>query len=659
MANVALTLRCNRLCTYCFARDAIKETGLRDMPADIFSRSLDAVAASGKREVRLLGGEPTMHPQFLEFLHEALAREFHVQLFTNGRLQRECIHAISSIPLSKLSVLLNMNAHDAQAETTYHTQIPFMRKLATRVMAGFNIHTPYPDFAFLIEAVESFGLKRCVRLGLAHGAPWMTNQTLQAKDYRRVGDRIADFAVEAQRRDIQIVFDCGFVPCMFPPELFSLPNVDIASIGNRCNPIPDLLPDGSVVPCFALSAWARISLRSGCSTRQLQKALFDKMKSLRQLTIYAHCENCDFLGNGDCRGGCRGIALSRAAYASIPRIHDRIALAVEEKPVAAKATWSIPYIDQPVAFWRHLADDFGSAIDSVYFPSPAPSLHLRTGRPPQPNTHLEAFVRARPIDGMLLMNAPTYPEGVNAVWKSIRTIVHELADEGAIHAVTVSSVDLAVKIRSELPYLRIVASVLLDLHAPLQIEATKGVFDMIVLSSRAQRDLEMLKTLRSAFKGEICMIVNEGCLPGCPWRAQHFAEMAAGRNRPESLCEKALTLSPWLSLTGAWVLPQHLHFFDGIVDHFKLAGRVTLRNPVRYRRVLQAYIQRTPLCMDEIGGGPASPRLHAKVDRSYYEQTLHCGRRCHECNFCRDVYAKLQTQLAMPSHPAEPSAFFL
>jgi hypothetical protein len=86
------------------------------------------------------------------------------------------------------------------------------------------------------------------------------------------------------------------------------------------------------------------------------------------------------------------------------------------------------------------------------------------------------------------------------------------------------------------------------------------------------------------------------------------------------------------------VLPQHLHFYDGLYDELKLGGRVTLKHAATYLRVLRAYVHRLPLDPHEIGGGPASVLHPMEIQEGYYARTLRCGLRCHECSLCRDYY---------------------
>ena len=53
--------------------------------------------------------------------------------------------------------------------------------------------------------------------------------------------------------------------------------------------------------------------------------------------------------------------------------------------------WSVPYIDQPLDFWEALQNDYGPFIADVYFPLPG---HIMgSGRPPQPDSHTDTFLR--------------------------------------------------------------------------------------------------------------------------------------------------------------------------------------------------------------------------------------------------------------------------
>lgn len=322
-------------------------------------------------------------------------------------------------------------------------------------------------------------------------------------------------------------------------------------------------------------------------------------------------------------------------------------LPLEQRPAAASGTpaapapgqnrppalpWAIPYVDQPASFWEEIVDRFGDAVEEVYAPLPgdAPS-----GRPPQPQRHLEGFLRDGVLPASVLLNGVVLARPGEEVGPAVIEALRRLEGDYGVSRATVASLPLARRIREALPGWRLTASTLLDVTTPLQAAALAGVFDALVPSPRVMRDLEALHALRQAFPGRVRLLVNEACLPDCLERAQHFFEMGSGLSRPRSLCDPLLSREPWRRLTGAWVLPQHLHLFAGVCQEAKLAGRVTLRDPARYLEVLGAYVLGTELQPHQIGGGPASPLEAIPIDEAFYAHTLRCGQRCHACDRCR------------------------
>jgi len=309
--------------------------------------------------------------------------------------------------------------------------------------------------------------------------------------------------------------------------------------------------------------------------------------------------------------------------------------------------WAIPYIDAPPSFWESLDSDLGPFISEVYFP--LPSAVIGSGRPQQPERYRREFLTRAPVRKAALVNVVTLPRPAEELAPAIVEELRRLRDDHGIVGATVADLSLARRIRDALPSFSLTASVLMDIAEPFQAKALEGVCDTLVPASRIVRDLPALRELRAAFPGTIRLLVNEACLAGCPYRIQHFHEMASGVDRPKSLCAELLSTQPWMRLTGGWVLPQYLHFYEGVYDELKLAGRVTLANEARYREVFSAFVQRRPLRPDSIGGGPSSVVEPIEMDDALFEYTLTCGRRCHTCTRCPDYYERAIAQLVHDS----------
>jgi collagenase-like PrtC family protease len=304
--------------------------------------------------------------------------------------------------------------------------------------------------------------------------------------------------------------------------------------------------------------------------------------------------------------------------------------------MTSEKIWSIPYIDQPISFWQELANKFNNYIDEVYFPLPVDG--VASGRPIQPTQHLDEFLRNTPFQLSILVNPIILSRPVEEISGTIIEKIKKLNGKFNIHSVTVANVALAEKIKESIPEIRLTASVLMDIFSPNQLTMINGIFDVLVPSSRIVRNLPALFSLKKSFKGSIKIIVNEGCLPNCVFRTQHFYEMGAKLEYPKSLCNEILEKKPWLRLTGSWILPQHLHFYHGIYDKLKLAGRVTLQNPYYYREVFEAYIFRKKRFPNKIGGGPASVKIPMPIEDEFFKQILYCNKECNRCTICQEKY---------------------
>lgn len=300
------------------------------------------------------------------------------------------------------------------------------------------------------------------------------------------------------------------------------------------------------------------------------------------------------------------------------------------------ARWVIPYIDQPPAFWERIAGDYPGLIKEVYFPMPGGS--IGSGEPPQADAHLCELLRHAPLPCSVLLNALTLPRPVEAIAPPVIEAVKRLHGEYGLAGATVTNLTLAARVREAIPDLPLTASCLMQISLPSQVAMLEGIIDTIVPDIRIIRDLPALRVLKESFAGRIRLMVNEACLPGCPFRVQHFHEMGSGFPYPLSLCEETLARHPWMRLTTGWILPQHLHLYEGTYDELKIAGRVTLRDPRHFRRVLDAYVHRLPLPPGDLGGGPASVIEPIEITEAFFAKTLTCGHNCHACRLCRDYY---------------------
>ncbi|MGA2152026.1 MAG: radical SAM protein, partial [Geobacteraceae bacterium] len=114
MPNVLLTTRCNLSCKYCFAQE--KLTGKRmHMPMENVRQVIEFLKRSEYPIFRVMGGEPTLHPNFIEIIHMSLAEGMRVDVLSNATWSESCSDLFSRISPTRLLFLLNIDHPDNYA----------------------------------------------------------------------------------------------------------------------------------------------------------------------------------------------------------------------------------------------------------------------------------------------------------------------------------------------------------------------------------------------------------------------------------------------------------------------------------------------------------------------------------------------------------------
>ncbi len=313
MANLSITARCNRDCDYCFAKEALAALagGRLSMSMPVFEQSLDFLERSGIRELRLLGGEPTVHPQFPEMVARAVARGFRLRVFSGGLVPERALDVLCGIAARQLAVLVNVIPPDEGPPAVRRKQERVLQLLGLRASLGLNIADPGVELAFLLDWIARFGLSPGIRLGIAHPVPEGGNRFLHPRHYGEVGRRVAAFGRRARESGVRLTLDCGWVPCMFPPGALEVLGIDPAEAGRRCNPILDILPDGSVISCYPLASRGRERLPTTRDAAWLRRRFHTTLTADRAFTLYPHCRRCSWRERGACTGGCLAAALRR------------------------------------------------------------------------------------------------------------------------------------------------------------------------------------------------------------------------------------------------------------------------------------------------------------------------------------------------------------
>lgn len=321
VANLVVTDTCNMKCSFCFAHDYLGKS--RFISLETFEQRLDFICRSDIEEIRLIGGEPTLHPRFPELIAMAQRRGKHIVVFSHGLLSERALSCLESLPVEQCTILINMNATRTSGQKNNKEQeqrMRALRRLGQRALLGFNIYEANPQFDFLLPLILEADCRNSIRLGLAHPILEGQNVYLHPKQYPIVGHKIAELAKTAAQHNVRLELDCGFVRCMFSKEDMEALHQASADIGWRCNPILDVDVTEQVFHCFPLSQKVRAPFSGESEAASLRTLLAEQTHPYRVAGIYKECSTCLFKRSEECMGGCLANTMKRFRPAAL-RLH--------------------------------------------------------------------------------------------------------------------------------------------------------------------------------------------------------------------------------------------------------------------------------------------------------------------------------------------------
>lgn len=314
MANLILTNLCNQRCSYCFAESYLQNdvNPSNYVSLSTFEKYLNFLDRSHNDQVRLLGGEPTLHPNFPLFLKMSLERGKNILLFSNGLMPKQALDAILEVPENRIKILVNVTQTSAEAGSDLKKrQYEVIKELGLRAYLGYTLYNL--DSGLLnpmIDIVQSTKCSPSIRLGVAQPTAF-GNVSIPPKHYRRIGRIVVEFVRMTYKSHIQTELDCGFVRCMFSDsELLELKQLNVR-LGWHCNPIIDILSDESAIPCFPLSSEFKTENALESSEEELMVLFKEKIKLLRIVGVFAECGSCKYRISEGCSGGCLSAAIQR------------------------------------------------------------------------------------------------------------------------------------------------------------------------------------------------------------------------------------------------------------------------------------------------------------------------------------------------------------
>jgi hypothetical protein len=318
MANVLLTQRCVRSCPYCFAKEPMDNSTNDNLSWDNLLYLADFFESSGERHISLLGGEPTLHQHFTEFIVYLLERNFNVTVFTSGIMSQkkldELNRTLAHRTPDRLSFVCNINEPERSPAPETAKQQEFLKMFGSLSSVSFNIYNLDFNISFIFDYIHRFGMSRRIRFGLAHPIPGEINNCIPAEGMKAMAQRFMTFAPLFEKFRVSPSFDCGMPLCVFTEEQIGrLFRLSQGTERFACGPAIDIGPDMTVWSCFPLHTLKKRSIYDFNSLEEVRRFYGELITKIRREEIggiFEQCDDCRDLGTGACAGGCLAHVIS-------------------------------------------------------------------------------------------------------------------------------------------------------------------------------------------------------------------------------------------------------------------------------------------------------------------------------------------------------------
>ena len=315
MPNLMLTNWCNYQCSYCFGMDFMApKIAKQNMSQATFAGIIEWLSKTpGVKSIHLMGGEPTLHPDFEWFAEYLLARDFNITIFSNLATKQALLYAqkLADLPVTWV---VNINPPDTWNENNKQRITAALQTLGAKATITFNVMPDEGNNTWALDLIEAYHLNRVVKVGFVLPTLTGSNYYLVDDQYQEVAEKIVRLAQEAAKANITFEYECGVPTCVFTEEQLGILWQTGSAFDSCCYSRLDITPDGKLIYCLPLATKHAIHFSEFPSYPEARQWFEKKLQPYRRLGRTENCFQCNLLRPDSCHGGCLANILLTAKH---------------------------------------------------------------------------------------------------------------------------------------------------------------------------------------------------------------------------------------------------------------------------------------------------------------------------------------------------------
>jgi hypothetical protein len=328
MANIAINNYCNLKCKYCFADDMIQEKSM-SITLEDYRKILSFLSRTPENHVGIIGGEPTLHPDFENILKET--NKYCKQCNTTATLFTNGINLDSFLPYigERIGVLINCNSPEFMKPEYWKSTIELFDHLDSlswfddkpngpaKANIGCNVYPGLTDYSYIWEIVDKYHIPHLRTSVVSPGGIYWDMRQDKEKYYSIMKPIFINHCKNAIKHKCILHMDCGHIPeCYFSVEELEIVKkaCDRLESNHFCEPVIDIKANFKAYSCFGQSD-EEVDMRDFNDIHELRRYMLANITFPNaKLNCTGKCTTCKKHELLQCQGGCLSFARAQKSH---------------------------------------------------------------------------------------------------------------------------------------------------------------------------------------------------------------------------------------------------------------------------------------------------------------------------------------------------------
>lgn len=320
--DVMITDFCNQNCPFCFAREEMKSPLKKEMSFKDFKMIVKKHRESGGLTISLIGGEPTIHPKFNQFLEYSLKYFPRVFIATNGLFSYEVEKMLLKYGY-RITLFINISTpgfiFNKKIRKNVLQHIRTLKSSTEIVLVVINKFLNSKDAINIINLIDRELFKYITVRLIVEGVVAGTKNYITIDEFPKIGKnffKVFKYVEKQKPKSIQIIKSSIF-PCMFTSQQRRyLKQKGFLKIFH-CHPKFGersffITPALIAFKCYPLSTRDRLKITKKTDFKKIREYYQSLQDEYHKKYILPKCKRCPFWGleEGKCPGPCLGFKIN-------------------------------------------------------------------------------------------------------------------------------------------------------------------------------------------------------------------------------------------------------------------------------------------------------------------------------------------------------------